>query len=1237
MSIESRIYNYILTNILEYFDKTSATSSQNYYFSVEKEDYIIGLKNQLLKNENITVRQVQHDRIKDSYETFIYVKRNIIIALAIEDEISNDFLVTLRNIIGEGNYKEYSLITIFCGELDSLSRGTKSLEAYQMPLNIDVVLDQLQYRIQNSIFSKKDQKILSILLDKSNEDFYEVNQSVFDIEVYLDIIEKGYIDAKDYKEFGLFKYECPNDAKKSIIKKELIDNAEVFSKVMQLHSIGNLNKISQEFTGNVAQELKGSEWYDIPYARVKQSLENAKEKSRIEYLSSSGDGLKSQTEENVIYIDVPDYASGAGLRTRNIIIFNENLSDRHTVVLPFSKHTRSEGLISKECNAKISGKSIVVNVNEVFSESPHYVEYKHERKRFLFKILVLPLGLNYFGDLELSNFSIISNNNKDESINFEYITNKSDLIIGYNESPVIPLDYDFQELVMKKDKRYRINLDSEYVENSFNIKYDDQLMSFNIKIIIEERDKKISVSPEDILSLKLQNKISFNICADNNIKLGLTNYKLTNDILIEMIEVEKEVIKERAFQIEFIEGKYEFCRDFDVPKEIEESYIRLLNKIAEKGGTLFLLYWDEEILEHINNYINEFFNYLDIVDVHQGEYQYLNMLKLGMYIKEDEIFLTSFNISCLLYYYELHRKYSGCKFPRRFNDLLNGNNQLPFIYDKKNSNTIDFFVREENHKYYGWTVYKRNELNYSKETRYIRKIVTEKLIQYTKHFDYLFNSKITPKISVNVVKVNDINSLILGVMDYIKIQMSKDFRLEYPIVELYLDLTSKTHENILDILNNTNDIRILTEELGYELKIKEIDEQDVFHELILHIKSYYVENIDEYPTSHLTFIELADSPSDNGKNIFENNTTFFVDGMVSSTGLTQYNLTTAFSIGFNKEKLKKSLYLQRVEKLNGYVFKLKSSNKELQHSEIVTAVIYESADQYKNVIDKSDWVTIISPTMTPNYYVTNRDDTIVLHHNDRYTNTNAYDAITISKNTSKYKNVLRNILYSDRNIYNQEYEANIDEVISTFNAINGEWLLKLINTHENDSKEKMSLITTTKILLKAFNSQDMLWIPISMEEVIRVSGALRISGVDGLFTVSALDLHGSRSDDLMLVGFLKDVDLYKISFIPVEVKVGINNKSTIDKAVEQLENTMLTLEEYIYNDENDNRLQKDILVNFFIQIALINYSKLIDFGVMEDSDLYKDIKNSIECDQYYVGKNNFFGNGIIFSLSSVNA
>ena len=95
-------------------------------------------------------------------------------------------------------------------------------------------------------------------------------------------------------------------------------------------------------------------------------------------------------------------------------------------------------------------------------------------------------------------------------------------------------------------------------------------------------------------------------------------------------------------------------------------------------------------------------------------------------------------------------------------------------------------------------------------------------------------------------------------------------------------------------------------------------------------------------------------------------------------------------------------------------------------------------------------------------------------------------------------------------------DQNVLSTIKAFNTFNGEWLLRIIGSKGHYDREKLSIISAIKFSVSYLDHPNIPWVPISLEEVLRVAGAVSLNKSDGVFTAKNLGVKGSHSDDLLI-------------------------------------------------------------------------------------------------------------------------
>src|SRR5699024_8411990 len=252
------------------------------------------------------------------------------------------------------------------------------------------------------------------------------------------------------------------------------------------------------------------------------------------------------------------------------------------------------------------------------------------------------------------------------------------------------------------------------------------------------------------------------------------------------------------------------------------------------------------------------------------------------------------------------------------------------------------------------------------------------------------------------------------------------------------------------------------------------------------------------------------------------------------------------------------------------------------------AIHSDKEDQsYLNTLyEQSNWLTFIDPVVDLKYFQNTSKNLVVVHYSDQYSPSSYYDAITVTDKTDQYHYVIDEFLKSQN--VNADDEQ-IKSIIRTFNTFNGEWLLRAVQNRAHDKREKMSIVSAIKLALNFFDKPDILWVPLSMEEIVRVTGSVKLSKKAGLFSGKTIGATGNCSDDLLMMGLEQVEDELYVHMYPIEVKIGNNSSSVIDKGIKQVHELKKRLNEHLLDDSS---FDAKFLRNFFIRLFINNVAKM---------------------------------------------
>ena len=335
-----------------------------------------------------------------------------------------------------------------------------------------------------------------------------------------------------------------------------------------------------------------------------------------------------------------------------------------------------------------------------------------------------------------------------------------------------------------------------------------------------------------------------------------------------------------------------------------------------------------------------------------------------------------------------------------------------------------------------------------------------------------------------------------------------------------------------------------------------------------------------------------------------------MDGL--SAGVPSQRLADTYRTGFGTKYANKSKDVVRIatqyNALNAAI------NGDAYRSDYCYALRMGVTKQkiLERVYDASNWVTFINPKVDLNYFKSDEasKDLMIIHYSDQYNMTSSgYDAITVTKKSKQYQNAISR--YLELNGVD-DVEQHSKQIINIFNALNGDWLLRMLSYKSHFPIEKLSILSAMKYSVKRYQMDNVVWIPISLEEILRVSRSVGLSQGDSIFSVKNLGFEGLTSDDLLLVG-IKNADKVQVTFYPIEVKIGKVKADYLEKGVKQAIKTRSIFDEILESgDCKDKGIKTRLYRNFFIQQVLVNAGKMqlyeigndkLKWSLITDSDL----------------------------------
>jgi DNA phosphorothioation-dependent restriction protein DptH len=553
------------------------------------------------------------------------------------------------------------------------------------------------------------------------------------------------------------------------------------------------------------------------------------------------------------------------------------------------------------------------------------------------------------------------------------------------------------------------------------------------------------------------------------------------------------------------------------------------------------------------------------------------LLRIGMYVLEGKERITPLHPLVLVYHLNLVRHIEEDKtvngsgsfgeLPTVTRERLVASGLLPFVYSAESDFSHVVPVKENS---FWLELVPQKQASHS----YVQRLVKDKLAEFTQAYAKLFKTAARSALIINAINQAEAAELFLGLVDHFK---------------LHKERASAIHVNFYDDTLLNNEFDRFAESASYDelkswlgLNSGEIRTDadmliDLLRSRLTYSKFVTPKGSEPLAYAHLAFFSNNAPVDCRPVYIEEALSGVLCDGLIageaSETKGTSY--FTAFGLrGVQVEELQPL----RLARLIGTLFQpARQSNAHNLGTGIGLAVGTEFKELLGRSYDSALWTTIIDPKVTLDFFA-NQQDVVLIHYSDQYTSAAGYDAITVTKQVGLFKSLLKS-----------------DNLLAEFNAFNGEWLLKMLTANLKERKEKNGIIGAYKFVSATLRDSDITWVPLSVAEMIRVSGNVGLKMSDSEFT---RHVHGYRkgaiSDDVLFVGF-KGENLY---LLPLEVKTGA--RPDFSYAGEQAAELKRYLTEEVLGPPT---LAARLYRGLFVRQVLMQVDKLRLYQVLSDSDL----------------------------------
>lgn len=1192
--MSNQFYSYLSERIIEFFQQNPLTPGSKYNIQFETEEQVRNLYEKL--KDNILYREYEY---KDSNGEVKYKSYQLdfngvgLIISSTMDNVQPDFLTRLRNMVGlEEGYEKKAILFIHNTTLDSIIGGTESFAKGGMPFHIDSIQKDIKKKLAGDSFSEVDKSVIESDLERKKNALFGDNNSVFEYEDVLDILNKGYIPREQYKDFGLFYDEKLNELTGKELKKRLKDNALYFTRVDEIHNYGNPEtQLEKYFDDNGISKLKNKDWMEVEYKIVEKSVENKKNTKPLEYVSSSEEWDKEEG------------ASKAKSRVRNIIVFNESGKEEIDLEFSFDDYLKNE-FIQKpegEVSVKASGYKLKVTIKDVEGKSNFYkVVYKADNLKFEFKIAMFRCSPKYFESIKSKYSLVIKKKEKYISIN----TNDSEIVFNeFNQGNTIyEVDSNNDVINISNDEKLTVKISDkfEYINDNDLVRFDLRIGNELVPLgIVGTNEKSVSIEGFKVWKLKREKSCDFRIAGDNKLQHGTKEY-FARDEFRKTLTIEKQLLElEGLCFIEDREGIQSI--DLEINSSVENAYRKIIDYYNLSRKLPSLAYLNSDLKNLYSNFLKEYIDALNKIE--EGSYltkSEKNLFRLGTIkreIEDRELIFTS--LHPLNIAYQLH-----------LNDCIDTEEMTDDVLKKFTSTYLLPYIIDEDEKLFipmeqihspEWKYYVDENLPRYKSSRdFVSKLVNEKIEEFVGHFKYMFDMGNNAPIKINLINTGDSKEILQGIFKYYVKQLKNSQSNEILPIDLFI-YSDRNITNAFEEVAFNENIESLKEIYNLDLSVDSMSEEDVLN-LYREKVHFYSKNIEDgVEYAHITFFEMNDNAKKITSNMDDIPSGVILNGNIS--GVPSVFLGDSYRTGFGtKFTNTQSKLMNMAIRLNA--LNAASSGEPFNSNQCKAISIQNNGKSIlENIYDASHWITFIDPKVDLNFFKNDPDakDLLIIHYSDQYTTAGGYDAITVTRKSGPYQRVIEEFLSKNGVENANEYSS---AVINMFNAVNGDWLLRLLSSKSHFPKEKISILSAIKLGLAQFKNENIIWVPISLEEILRVSGGAGLKQSEGFFSAKNLGFEGGvTSDDILFVGIENNSERVFVHYYPVEVKIGINDNSYIQKGMEQAKSTKSIFEKTLLPDENgDITNTQKVYRNFLMQLVIASAEKLCLYNVCNDQN-----------------------------------
>ncbi|WP_391528476.1 DNA phosphorothioation-dependent restriction protein DptH [Photorhabdus akhurstii] len=1088
-------------------------------------------------------------------------------------------------------FNKTALLIIHNSMLDTLINSTKDVaapDAIWYPATFSRQLEKLispnSERYELSCCLLEDQ--LAIVLEEG--------ATVFGFASLYHLLDDGNLD---FSELKLFKDDMLLSYSKKQLRARLNDNRKLYRQIedsIERYN-GQLENVLTEFSSKFIQShfVDNDDWRLLNYADYRKEIEaNTEQKLILDKVtvengeiwqrskSSSKVGKREisllvQVQPEQSHVEMEFSFLGNDLRDENIKIKHHNELKKNQFW-----HTR-----------RVGGRSSRIIASVPFDGHPCFfslelVNRDNSAEEYKFRLLLVEKGKFWLDEikncyrieplkrqltlqLEDNQLRIAEAGEKVFSlnediyeidcqqyalVNFETLANQSDLI---------------QFTLTSADDQLLLNIEGPGAEEGLTLPLLFDQSRFN-KLFKEEGNAEYNKAKRRVILENTEHNVA-----------GVRQH---------LLEMESSLIEQNLLGLR--SGGNVFALDdiYTSYPDLHNAYKQLFAYYQRHNSLPSLVSWSEDYRVLVSHVLDTFERALKQIGLNKAlTLQEKSLLHLGIYHNETHERLSPLHPLVLAYHLQLAEaivteaeQYLSTSFvtlPQITLERLVASGLMPFVYHSEHEYAQLQPVAENR---FWIDVVPQRQMNRD----YVKRLVKDKLKEFTDAYARLFQGTDNNALIINAINQGSAKELFLGLVEYFKQEKERAISVHVNCYDDYLV------PNEFDRFAESASYEQLKNDLGLNSGMWRTEADmliDLMRSRLTFSKFILPTESDDLAYAHLAFFTNTTPIDCRPISIDDTSSGVLCSGLIAGEGAETQEDAYFTAFGLRHVNTEPYIALRLARLLGCLWLPARQSNSQYLGQGIGLAV----SGNFKKLLTRSYnsvlWTTIIDPKVTLDFF-TSQKDVVLIHYSDQYTSCAGYDAVTVTKQVDLFLRLLE----TEKQV-GQNPTVDSQHLLAEFNAFNGEWLLKMLRSGEKERKEKHGIIGAYKFVQSMLRQSDICWVPLSVAEMIRVSGNVGLKMKESEFSRQS---HGYRkgaiSDDVLFVGF-KDSKLY---LLPLEVKTGA--RPDYNYAGQQASELKRYLQEDILGPQT---LASQLYRALFIRQVLMQVEKLHLYSVLDSNKL----------------------------------